>query len=126
MEKEWIKSSKYRRMTTQQLIELEEKLSQEADMLCEERREISREISTYRYKCSYLRNLIIQREQSPYNGEYYIKSKFRQKYGKPFSEMTPQEKRKYMVDYYNDNREILLEKKKDWYRTKKKNKEEIK
>lgn len=121
MEKEWIKSSKYRRMTTQQLIEIENKLSQEADMLCEERREISREISAYRYKCSYLRNLISQRGQSPYNGEYYIKSEFRKKHGKPFSEFTEEEKHQYQAEYWEKNRDELLAKRRMQYKEKKKN-----
>ena len=117
-----IRSSKYRKMTTDEIEELERKLSHEADMMCEERKELSKEISSYRYKCAYLRGIVARRRKSPYNGEYYIKSDFRKKYGKPFSEMNAHERRKYMLDYYNDNREILLEKKKDWYRAKKKNK----
>lgn len=115
-----IRNGKYIQLTTENLYEIERSFREEAEKLSEQRKMLSAEISSYRYKAQHIRNLIQRRSKSKYGGEFYVKSEFRKKYGKPFSEFTDEEKRQYQAEYWTKNRDELLAKRRMRYKEKKK------
>lgn len=79
-----------------QIAELDENLLK----LKEERKVISKNISEQFYKKRYLVNLLNFRKSSPYDGQYHVKTEFRQKYGKPYSQLNHEEKLQYSREYF--------------------------
>lgn len=109
-------NSKYNRYSSEEIRTEIEKLTEEADVITEIRSKLSHKITSLRYKARYLRNLLGRRDKSPYKGEYYKNSEFRKRYGKPFRELSTEDKHLYCIEYWEKNRERLLAEKRRRYR----------
>lgn len=105
-------NSKYKRMTTDELTLLERDISLKANKKAKERIALSREIQLLRLKAQRIRQVLSQRKKSQYNGEYFIKSNFRQKYGKPYIEFTAEERKEYQDNYYKEHKEEISKRRK--------------
>lgn len=100
-------NSKYNRMTTQELIDLEEQLQQQAKEKAEKRKKLSTQITELRVKARRIRCTLKGREKSEYDGKYYTNSEFRQKYGKTYRELTTEERSKYQREYWQQHKKEL-------------------
>lgn len=100
-------NSKYNRMTTQELIDLEQQLQQQAKEKAEKRKKLSTQITELRVKARRIRCTLKGREKSEYGGKYYTNSEFRQKYGKTYRELTTEERSKYQREYWQQHKKEL-------------------
>ena len=94
-------------MATQELIDLEQQLQQQAKGKADKRKKLSRQITELRAKAYRIRSMLKEREKSEYGGKYYENSEFRQRYGKTYRELTTEERSTYQREYWQQHKEEL-------------------
>ena len=91
---------KFRLMTTEEIKNTKTQIEEDLNKKMDELHKLKDEIAFLRRQRTRATDYLFTRARSPYNGEFYINSKTRKKYGKPVSQMTLEEKRQYNREYY--------------------------
>ena len=91
---------KFNGMTTEVLIDIKEQIKSLRETKKDEIAYIRQEMLDLRNQLLRIDKILAQRKKSPYNGEYYVKSKFRLKYGVPFRELSREEQLAYHRERY--------------------------
>lgn len=86
---------KYLNMTNDSLNEELQGLIVEREFLRQQRRDITENVKLLTSKILYIEDLLTRRSKSKYNGEFYVKSPSRIKYGKTIRELDVEERREY-------------------------------
>ena len=94
------KNEYYCNLETNELREVLAEKTLQMTELKKKRQALTKEIGALNQKRRQIKQTLYNREKSQYNGEHWIKSEFRQKYNKPFSKLTEEEKREYYKEYY--------------------------